>query len=144
VKTTGVGGVHSATEGVEKPNRRQTDGGGNSSIAAAASSNSPEITSGVAPGKEVFAPESVSERHAPAPTTVPHIAEADRNSKRHPISSAREAVGEKIAPRMEKLRQASTVMLDEAAYDPSLRFVLVAVVILALTLLLFLLHGLIG
>jgi hypothetical protein len=144
VKAAAAGAVHSATEGVEKSDHRQTDGGGSSAIAAAAPPASPEMSSGVESSKEVFTPEAQGEAHAPLSVTAPRVEEAERHWKRHRISSAREAVGEKIAPRMEKLRQASNVMLDEAAYDPSLRFVLVAVVILVLTLLLFILHGLIG
>jgi hypothetical protein len=97
------------------------------------------MAAAAAPASETHAPSGVT-----AAAAAPRAAEAERHSKRHRISSAREAVGEKIAPRMEKLRQASNVMLDEAAYDPSLRFVLVAVAILVLTIVLFLLHGLIG
>jgi hypothetical protein len=127
----------------------------------ASQSNSTEVASGAVPLQETFdpqmqktfSPEMVSDAHAPSPVPPivapatpppPPVAEAERASRGHRISSAREVVGEKIAPRMEKLRQASNVMLDEAAYDPSLRFVLVAVAILVLTLLLFILHGLIG
>jgi hypothetical protein len=32
-----------------------------------------------------------------------------------------------LMPRVEKMRQTSAVMLDEAAIDPSLRFVLIAI-----------------
>jgi len=42
-------------------------------------------------------------------------------------------------PRMGKLRKASTVVLDEAAYDPSIRFVLVAAVLFGLFLVLLIL-----
>ncbi len=45
--------------------------------------------------------------------------------------------------RVEKFRQMSTAVIDEAAYDPSLRFVLVAVVLFVLFLLLLLLSELI-
>jgi hypothetical protein len=142
VKLGGARAVNSASEAVEQTNRGKADGGGNSSRAPQV--NSPELASGVAPGKEIFTTDAASEAHTPSGQTAPHVAEAERHSKRHRISSAREAVGEKLAPRMEKLRQASNIMLDEAAYDPSLRFVIVAVAIFLLTLLLFLLHGLIG
>lgn len=156
---TGAG--NSTAERVENPAPRPTEVGGDSAMAA--QSNSPEVASGAVPLQETFdpqmqktfSPEIANEAHAPssvppvvAPATPtpppPPVVEAERDSRRHRISSAREAVGEKIAPRMEKLRQASNVMLDEAAYDPSLRFVLVAVALLALTVLLFILHGLIG
>jgi hypothetical protein len=50
---------------------------------------------------------------------------------------ARGAMEEKVAPRVEKLRQTSSVVLDEAADDPSLRFVLIAVVIFIIFLVLF-------
>ena len=155
------GAGHSTAERVENPARRPTEVGGDSAMAA--QSNAPEVASGALPLQEAFdpqmqktfSPEMAGEAHAPAPVPPvvapaastpppPPVAEAERDSRRHRISSAREAVGEKLAPRMEKLRQASNVMLDEAAYDPSLRFVLVAVALLALTVLLFILHGLIG
>jgi hypothetical protein len=57
---------------------------------------------------------------------------------------ARGAMDEKVAPRVEKLRQTSSVVLDEAADDPSLRFVLIAVVIFILFLALFFISKLLG
>lgn len=42
---------------------------------------------------------------------------------------ARDAVEERLGPRVEKLRQASNIVFDEASYDPSLRFVLIAIFI---------------
>jgi hypothetical protein len=66
-------------------------------------------------------------------------------SKRQRVTAAaRDVVEEKLSPRVEKLKHASNIMLEEAAYDPSLRFVLVAIVILLLSLLLLLLNYLIG
>jgi len=58
-------------------------------------------------------------------------------------SRPREAVGEDGPNRVEKFRQMSTAMIDEASYDPSLRFVLVAAVLFVLFLLLLLLSELI-
>jgi hypothetical protein len=56
-------------------------------------------------------------------------------TRRHRVKvAARDAMEGKIAPRVEKLRQASTVVLDEAADDPGLRFVLVAAVLILLSL----------
>jgi len=43
-----------------------------------------------------------------------------------------------------KLRKGTTIMMDEAAYDPSLRFVLVAIVLFVLFLVLLLLSKWIG
>jgi hypothetical protein len=61
-------------------------------------------------------------------------------TRRHRVKvAAMDAVEGKIAPRVEKLRQASTVMLDEAADDPGLRFVLIAAVLIVLSLVLVLL-----
>ena len=61
-------------------------------------------------------------------------------TRRHRVKvAALDAVEGKIAPRVEKLRQASTVVLDEAAEDPGLRFVLVAAVLVILSLVLLLL-----
>ncbi len=44
-------------------------------------------------------------------------------------AAARNAIEENVAPRVEKLRQASSAILDEATYDPSVRFVLVAILL---------------
>jgi hypothetical protein len=66
-------------------------------------------------------------------------------TRRHRVKvAARDAVEGKIAPRVEKLRHASTVMLDEAADDPGLRFVLVAAVLILLSLGLLLLSQILG
>ncbi len=46
----------------------------------------------------------------------------------------REVIGEDGLNRVEKFRQMSGAMIDEAAYDPSLRFVLVAAVLFVLFL----------
>jgi hypothetical protein len=61
------------------------------------------------------------------------VVEGGARVKRHRVAEAardaREAVEERLGPRVEKLRKASNVVLDEAAYDPSLRFVLIAIFI---------------
>jgi hypothetical protein len=54
-----------------------------------------------------------------------------------------EVIGEDGLNRVEKFRQISGAMIDEAAYDPSLRFVLVAAVLFVLFLVLLLLSELI-
>lgn len=65
---------------------------------------------------------------------------ASAPTRRHRVKvAARDAVEGKIAPRVEKLRHASTVMLDEAADDPGLRFVLVAALLIIFSLALLLL-----
>ena len=52
--------------------------------------------------------------------------------------------GAAVRARGERLRQASNVVLDEAAVDPSLRFVLVAALLVVVSLLLFLLSRVVG
>jgi hypothetical protein len=85
-----------------------------------------------ADGKEAFAAES-------------NIAAESSPTRRHRVKvAARDAVEGKIAPRVEKLRQASTVVLDEAADDPGLRFVLVAALLILLSLVLLLLNQTLG
>ncbi|MFN2515617.1 MAG: hypothetical protein ABR556_05325 [Pyrinomonadaceae bacterium] len=49
-----------------------------------------------------------------------------------------------VVQRVQKLRKISTVVLDEAGYDPSLRFVLVAAFLLVLFLVIVLLNKFIG
>jgi hypothetical protein len=65
--------------------------------------------------------------------------------KRHRVrTAAREAVEENLLPRVERLRQASNVVLDEAAYDPSLRFVLIALVLFFIFLVILLVNNILG
>jgi hypothetical protein len=56
---------------------------------------------------------------------------------------ARDVEGD-VIHRVQKVREISSVVLDEAGYDPSLRFVLVAGVLFVLFLLIMLLNKLIG
>jgi hypothetical protein len=57
---------------------------------------------------------------------------------------ARGAMEEKVAPRVEKLRQTSSVVLDGASDDPSLRFVLIAAALFILFLALFFISRMLG
>ncbi|MCA1565156.1 MAG: zinc-ribbon domain-containing protein [Acidobacteria bacterium] len=54
------------------------------------------------------------------------------------------SVGENLRPRVEKLREASTVVLDEAADDPGTRFVIIAVVLFLLFLFILLFSYILG
>jgi len=56
-----------------------------------------------------------------------------------PASGAREAIEHDVLSRAQKLRKMSSVVLDEAGYDPSLRFVLVTAALFVLFLLILLL-----
>ena len=58
--------------------------------------------------------------------------------------SALTGVAENVRDRVEKIRHVSSVVIDQAAYDPSLRFLLVAAVLFVLFLVLLILSKLIG
>ncbi|HMF57459.1 MAG TPA: zinc ribbon domain-containing protein [Pyrinomonadaceae bacterium] len=65
---------------------------------------------------------------------------AEVEKKRHSMAAAaRGRVQENLRPRVEKLKQTSAVVLDEAAEDPSLRFVLVAALLIILSVIILLL-----
>lgn len=53
-------------------------------------------------------------------------------------------VADNVRERVEKIRHVSSVMIDQAAYDPSLRFILVAAVIFVLFLVLLIISKVIG
>jgi endogenous inhibitor of DNA gyrase (YacG/DUF329 family) len=57
---------------------------------------------------------------------------------------AKAGVAENVRERVEKIKHVSSVMIDQAAYDPSLRFLLVAAVLFILFLLLLILSKVIG
>ena len=54
------------------------------------------------------------------------------------------SVGESLKPRVERLREASSVVIDEAADDPGVRFLVIAAVLFLLFLLLWLLSFTLG
>ncbi|HEY6187564.1 MAG TPA: hypothetical protein VIW80_07790 [Pyrinomonadaceae bacterium] len=119
-------------------------------LAPEPSSSSPEMAVTAAPiadapvsaREEVAAPtvltdETDARAEAVASAATPPAAlEADAEmTRRHRVKvAARDAMEGKIAPRVEKMRRASTVMLDEAADDPGLRFVLIAALLILLSL----------
>ena len=53
-------------------------------------------------------------------------------------------VAENVRERVEKIKHVSSVMIDQAAYDPSLRFLLVAAVLFVLFLILLIVSKVIG
>lgn len=53
-------------------------------------------------------------------------------------------VADNVRERVEKIRHVSSVVIDQAAYDPSLRFLLVAAVLFVLFLVLLILSKVIG
>ena len=58
--------------------------------------------------------------------------------------SALTGVADNVRDRVEKIKHVSSVMIDQAAYDPSLRFLLVAAVLFIVFLVLLLLSKVIG
>lgn len=61
-----------------------------------------------------------------------------------PAESAKPGVAENVHERVEKIKYVSSVVIDQAASDPSLRFLLVAAVLFVLFLILLLLSKVIG
>jgi len=57
---------------------------------------------------------------------------------------AKPGVAENVRDRVEKIKHVSSVVIDQAAYDPSLRFLLVAAVLFVLFLILLILSKVIG
>ena len=70
-----------------------------------------------------------------APTQAP-------DPEPNPISHA--SVVENVRDRVEKIRHVSSVVIDQAAYDPSLRFLLVAAVLFVLFIVLVILSKVLG
>ena len=72
------------------------------------------------------------------------VREEPRTRRQRAVAATRERVEEKILPRVEKVRHASNVVLDEAAYDPSLRFVLIAAALFLLFIVLLVVSHVLG
>jgi hypothetical protein len=140
------------TEAPELPSRRINDPGRTASSVGPQGESAPPVP--VAPAEEglgATAPAGDNYRRAEIVDSRASLSggagvggDAARSKRQRVTAAARDVVEEKLSPRVEKLRHASNVMLEEAAYDPSLRFVLVAIIILLLSLLLLLLNYLIG
>lgn len=80
----------------------------------------------------------VGEAEAPEPSqTAPTQA-------LHSTPSGLTGVAENVRDRVEKIKHVSSVVIDQASYDPSLRFLLVAGVIFVLFLILLILSKVIG
>jgi hypothetical protein len=59
-------------------------------------------------------------------------------------TAARAGVADNVRDRVEKIRQVSSVVIDQASYDPSLRFLLVTAALFVLFLVLVILSKVIG
>ncbi len=78
----------------------------------------------------------------PAPQTPP--AKAIHPPPTTPHSSALTGVADNVRDRVEKIRHVSSVVIDQAAYDPSLRFLLVAAALFVLFVILVILSKVVG
>jgi hypothetical protein len=111
----------------------------------AAAPNAAESVKGLAPGREVAAAADAGGDEHAQDGRRPEAQTEEASSRRERVkATARGAVEERLAPRVEKLRRTSNVVLDEAADDPSLRFVLVALALFLLSLLFLFLNHLLG
>jgi len=79
--------------------------------------------------------DSPSQRSQSAPTQVIHPT---------PDPAAHSGVVENVRERVEKIRHVSHVVIDQAAYDPSLRFLLVAALLFLLFIVLVILSRVVG
>jgi hypothetical protein len=86
-------------------------------------------------GRQIGEPDA-PETSATAPTQALH-------STPHPPSGLT-GVADNVRDRVEKIKHVSSVVIDQAGYDPSLRFILVAAVIFVLFLVLLILSKVIG
>ena len=79
----------------------------------------------------------------PAPIAKAGTYEKAREGLHRASTATREALADNVK-RVEKIRQVSSVVIEEATYDPSLRFVLVALAIIVVFLVLLLLSKVMG
>ncbi|CAN5777676.1 hypothetical protein BH18ACI4_BH18ACI4_24210 [soil metagenome] len=112
-------------------------------------SGTPELTAETS-GSAATQPLNSEETELPRTAALTSPATPRKQPKRATVgmvhtagSLPREVIGEDGSKRVEKFRQISSAVIDEAAYDPSLRFVLVAAVLFILFLFLLLLSELI-
>jgi hypothetical protein len=87
---------------------------------------------------------SVAESAAAIASTDAPQGETRRPVGRRAVAAVGASVGENLRPRVEKLREASTGVLDEAADDPGLRFVIVAALLFLIFLFIFLFSYILG
>jgi predicted RNA-binding Zn-ribbon protein involved in translation (DUF1610 family) len=109
-------------------------------------------------GNPIVRYQATSDAHT-APTQALHtVATADDESPQssqtaptqvlhpspNPSPAALHGVAENVRERVEKIRHVSSVVIDQAAYDPSLRFLLVAAVLFLLFVVLVILSKVLG
>ena len=95
------------------------------------------------------APETAQTQALHTVTTVDDSAQTVQTAPTqaiHPTPNppARGGVAENVRDRVEKIRHVSSVVIDQAAYDPSLRFLLVAILLFLFFIVLVVLSRFIG
>jgi hypothetical protein len=96
----------------------------------------------VPPPRPLAGGESVAESAAGTTAAAAQAETRGRVGRRAATVGA--SVSDNLRPRVEKLREASTVVLDEASDDPGLRFVIIAVVLFLLFLFILLFSYMLG
>ena len=86
---------------------------------------------------ETDASDTIIEHAAPAP-------EAAQTQALHSVPIVHKPADHSVRSRVKQIRKVSSVMIDQAAYDPSLRFLLVAAGLFILTIVLLILSKVIG
>ena len=94
------------------------------------------------PGKSKLVAEDTP-REKPKPQVAQRAKEQVGARLQRATTKARDVEGN-VAQRVQKFREISSVVIDEAGYDPSLRFLLVAAVLFVLFVVIVLLNKLIG
>ncbi|HEY2962396.1 MAG TPA: hypothetical protein VGJ37_08290 [Pyrinomonadaceae bacterium] len=87
---------------------------------------------------------SLRQRALYCPQCGQQISDNEIGENPAPSPSGLIGVADNVRDRVEKIKHVSSVMIDQAAYDPSLRFLLVAGVVFVLFLILLILNKVIG
>ena len=95
----------------------------------------------VAPAEAAAAEAAAPETSSTAPTAATAPTQALSST---PAPSGLTGVADNVRDRVEKIKHVSSVVIDQAGYDPSLRFILVAVAIFVVFLVLLILSKVIG
>ena len=129
---TAAATTETAPEGVDETNGR-------------ASTVTPRGTDSFATGRPGdYEPTNNQDRRRPVERKEDSPAVNPRRVIAIKAAAAREQIGDNLRPRVEKLRQTSSIVLDEAADDPGLRFVLIAAALFLLAVVLLVFGKLLG
>src|SRR5213593_932007 len=159
VNSTPTDSVMNATETGESVTASQagesTDAENSSETESASEQTAPSSSENERPGQPMQ-PVAASEKressiqgglvkHQPNIARRAHSGVAERTRETfHRASTVARSVIEDEVKRVEKIRQVSSVVIEEASYDPSLRFVLVALVLFIIFIILLVLSKVMG